>query len=98
MSGCTNRTWIERGSHMQMPRKKAWWLRVGPFILEAHRSWLRLGVVAGRPGYVGVYLGPVVLTLGKRAFIDRPTTTWTISAIEIKEAIRTATDVPVEGK
>lgn len=73
---------MERGTGFA-PHRGAW-VRYGPLMLEMHRWPLRLGVVAGRT-FVGVLVGPFVVTVGRRRFLDdgRPKYTpmiWSITA------------------
>jgi hypothetical protein len=53
----------------QAPRVITNWLKVGPLVVEFHRWWFRLGVCAGLPGYVGLYLGFAVVTVGRRRWV-----------------------------
>lgn len=69
---------VEHGNRFGAPyhRVSSRWLKVGPLLLEAHWPWFRLGLCAGPPGYVGVYLGFIVVTVGRRAWKGTSATKW----------------------
>lgn len=76
---------IERGTKFGVRPDRTNWVRVGPLMFEMHRWWFRIGVCAGLTGYVGVYLGFFVITIGRRRFADNrswpaPTLTWEITS------------------
>lgn len=75
---------VERGTRFSVRPDRTNWIKVGPFIFELHRWWFRIGVCAGITGYVGVYLGFFVITVGRRRLIDRSVphvTEWTVTAV-----------------
>jgi hypothetical protein len=56
-----------RNAVFAAPSSRGSWVKVGPLVLEMHRWWFRLGLCA-RKWYLGVYLGPFVVTPGRRQY------------------------------
>lgn len=76
--------WFEHGRIGRVP---ALWWRLGPVFAEFHGWRWKLGVCAG-PWYVGVLLGPLVVTVGRRQFAAPPEPTHFRVTWEAKEVAR----------
>jgi len=68
-------THVERGSAGALPMR---WFRVGWLCGEWHGWRWKFGVACG-PWYVGVLLGPAVVTVGPRQFFVSREQRWTIA-------------------
>lgn len=68
---------IDHGTEFGSPKTRGHWLVVGPLSFEFHRWWFRLGISAG-PWYVAAYLGFAVVAVGKRRWVEQPTSRWTV--------------------
>ena len=58
-------------------------------VMEFHADRFSLGIVASR-WFVGVYLGFVVVTFGKRVWNEtsRPTTAWLVGTLSMEQVKR----------
>ena len=62
--------------------RSGWFWRYGLVTVEVNRITMRFGVSAGIPWYLGVLLGPLAITFGRRTFVDTPrlrSGNWTIT-------------------